>query len=138
MRTGLQAGRWAALPIAALLMLTAAGCDSGSGAASICKEAAGATLCVVPRDQAYRIQGHDFLPGSEFRMTGGDGGPHVLNVGPDGRVPPSGGVLGLLPGPGRTETHITATSVSGQPVSFTIVCEPPAGNGGELCKPRFA
>jgi hypothetical protein len=117
----------------------AAGTSACSGREAVYEDVSGASVCLVPRGEAFRLEVEGLQPGSQLVFGGGEGesagSPLVLTAGPDGK-PPQGQALGLLPGDGPETVSLEGTSHTGTPFVATIRCDPPPDSGGR-CTPTI-
>ncbi|MEW6152902.1 MAG: hypothetical protein AB1673_02780 [Actinomycetota bacterium] len=105
-----------------LLALLTPGCGASGSEARDCRSEGQASLCVDTGNGAFTVTGAGFQPGSDVGLNLDGGAGRLVSVGDDGRLPPPGASLALLPGPDLEEHRFEGVDAAGRPVVFLVLC----------------
>lgn len=108
-----------AATVAMLATILSGACGSKAAAQRTCRQSAGAEVCLVEADTAYKLEGSGLRPRSEL-LVAMDGDERAMSLTADGggSVPDEAGVAGFLPGPTAQHVTVTGRSVTGTEVRF--------------------
>lgn len=113
-------------------ILVLASCGDDDPATALCVGQASVEVCLTPTDDAFRVSGSGFQPGSAVRIgLGPDESPLDVEVGEDGRIPseaegesPLIAIASSDSGSGFPPLSITGTSDEGEAVDLSLSWPP--------------